>query len=332
MPAHGTTFRLLTPRAGTGGAASGAIAVIQIQSQSEQALTSALEDIGFGDLAIGAVSLRNLLEIDHGLVCRWSETCAQLMPHGGALIVRKIEQELLERGIAAEDENAAGSLECRYPEARDSIEACALEAISLARSAEAIDLILEHAGRARSGVRIDRSLGALGALIEPPIVACVGLANVGKSSLVNALASRDVSVVADVPGTTRDHVGVNLELAGLTVRWVDTPGVRTGADKIEQAAQEIVASVIGRAALIVLCGDAERGFVEPARAWRSVLRVGTKCDLAQRDGADIQTSAAEDHGLDELAMAIREAIVPARLLDSDGLWAFSEELERAVAG
>jgi len=326
------TCRLLTPRAGTGGAVSGAIAILHIESETAEAMSRALNRLGFGEIAVGEVALRDLLGIDRGLVCRWSGTGAQLMPHGGAMIVRQLEHAIGKRGVRCDSEAVSGSLDSRFPEARDPIEACALDAISRARSEIAIDLILEHADRARAGVPIDPSLGAMDALIEPPIVACVGQANVGKSSLLNALACRDVSVVADVPGTTRDHVGVSLECAGLTIRWVDTPGVRPGADEIESRAHEIAQGVVERSALIVSCADAEHGFVESHEANCPVLSVGTKCDLGRVEGASRQTSAREAQGLDELARAIREAIIPAHMLDSAGLWAFSDGLGGVIAG
>ncbi|MEQ9616513.1 MAG: GTPase [Phycisphaerales bacterium] len=313
------TFRLLTPRAGTGGAASGAIAVIQIETSDANAMDAALARIGLGGVRDSVVTLRDLMGLDAGLVCRWGGTCTQLMPHGGAVVVSAIEAALEAAGISPSAHASAA-----YPEARDATEACALRAIALARSPLAVDLILEHADRARRGVPVDPALVAMDALIEPPVVACVGRANVGKSTLVNALAAREVSVVSDVAGTTRDHVGVLLELDGLTVRWLDTPGQREGADEIEAAAHELARPVIRGASLIVSCADHASGFVDDAPG--RTLRIGTKADLATVDGAEVRTSAASGAGLGELARAVRRRILPDETLDSPGLWAFSPEL------
>ncbi len=65
-------------------------------------------------------------------------------------------------------------------------------------------------------------------------IVVVGPPNVGKASLVNTLARRDVAIVSDIPGTTRDLIEVRLDLDGVPVTVVDTAGVRaTAADAIE---------------------------------------------------------------------------------------------------
>jgi len=71
--------------------------------------------------------------------------------------------------------------------------------------------------RLRDGVRI--------AILGPP--------NVGKSSLINALSQRDVAIVSDISGTTRDILEVHLDLGGIPVLIADTAGLRTSGDAIE---------------------------------------------------------------------------------------------------
>ena len=65
-------------------------------------------------------------------------------------------------------------------------------------------------------------------------IAVIGPPNVGKSSLVNALARRDVAIVSEQPGTTRDVIEVHLDLGGYAVILADTAGLRDSADGIEQ--------------------------------------------------------------------------------------------------
>ena len=65
-------------------------------------------------------------------------------------------------------------------------------------------------------------------------VAVIGPPNAGKSSLVNALARRDVAIVSETPGTTRDVIEVRLDLSGYPVILADTAGLRESEDGIEQ--------------------------------------------------------------------------------------------------
>lgn len=64
-------------------------------------------------------------------------------------------------------------------------------------------------------------------------VAIVGAPNAGKSTLLNALAKRDVAITSEVAGTTRDIIEVRMDLGGLPVTLLDTAGLRDTSDKIE---------------------------------------------------------------------------------------------------
>ena len=65
-------------------------------------------------------------------------------------------------------------------------------------------------------------------------VAIVGPPNVGKSTLLNALAGRDAAITSEVAGTTRDVIEVRMELAGLPVTLLDTAGLRETDDTVEK--------------------------------------------------------------------------------------------------
>ena len=74
-----------------------------------------------------------------------------------------------------------------------------------------------------------------GELIREGVEVCiVGRVNVGKSSLLNALAGRDVSIVSEQAGTTRDAMEVALNVGGYAVRLVDTAGLRDSEDVVER--------------------------------------------------------------------------------------------------
>src|SRR5580698_10286029 len=70
-------------------------------------------------------------------------------------------------------------------------------------------------------------------LREGLVFAITGRPNVGKSSLMNALAERDVAIVSATPGTTRDAIETRIVLAGVPVTLVDTAGLRDTTDPIE---------------------------------------------------------------------------------------------------
>ncbi len=72
-----------------------------------------------------------------------------------------------------------------------------------------------------------------GLLREGATIAIAGLPNAGKSSLMNALAARDVAIVSDEPGTTRDVLEVALDLAGHRVALIDTAGLREASGVVE---------------------------------------------------------------------------------------------------
>jgi len=72
------------------------------------------------------------------------------------------------------------------------------------------------------------------ALREGYVVVIAGPPNVGKSTLMNALAQRDVSIVSAIPGTTRDAIEVHLDLRGYPITLVDTAGLRDSFDPIEK--------------------------------------------------------------------------------------------------
>ncbi|MBO0903278.1 tRNA uridine-5-carboxymethylaminomethyl(34) synthesis GTPase MnmE [Jiella sonneratiae] len=96
-------------------------------------------------------------------------------------------------------------------------------------------------------------------------VAIVGAPNAGKSSLLNALADREVAIVTEVPGTTRDVIEATLDLDGIPVRFSDTAGIRETADKVEAIGVERAREVMARADLVLALVDTQQGHGPLAR-------------------------------------------------------------------
>jgi tRNA modification GTPase len=144
-------------------------------------------------------------------------------------------------------------------------------------------------------------------LREGFVVAIAGPPNSGKSTLLNRLARRDVAIVTDIPGTTRDPIEVALDLDGVPVVLVDTAGVRETSDPIEG---EGVRRALARAqsADLVLWVTAANGPSPPSPALaKRVSFIRTKSDLVdsetqRRFAADgqIVLSAHTGVGMDEL--------------------------------
>ncbi len=99
-------------------------------------------------------------------------------------------------------------------------------------------------------------------------VVIAGPPNAGKSSLLNLLAQRDVAIVSDEAGTTRDLIEVRLELAGLAVTLVDTAGLREAQGRIEQVGIERARRRAGEADLVLWLNRAD----EPAEMDDAVRR------------------------------------------------------------
>lgn len=143
-------------------------------------------------------------------------------------------------------------------------------------------------------------------LREGMTVVLAGPPNAGKSTLLNALARRDVAIVSPIAGTTRDAIEVRCDMGGLPVVIVDTAGLRESADAIEQ---EGVARAMARAqnADLVLWLVPPEGQDSAAPPARRVLRVRTKADLNRsRDEAELWVSAATGEGLSELIQRLEQ--------------------------
>jgi tRNA modification GTPase len=118
------------------------------------------------------------------------------------------------------------------------------------------------------------------------VVAIAGPPNVGKSTLINLLARREVAIVSPYAGTTRDVIEVQLDLDGYPVTLIDTAGIRDTQDPIEQEGVRRARSRAAEADLVLWVGDAEHGRNEREIEATSavVWIVRNKIDLEGADG------------------------------------------------
>lgn len=122
--------------------------------------------------------------------------------------------------------------------------------LELLRLAGNIEALLE---------RLCRSF-SLGNVIKNGVpVAIVGNTNVGKSTLLNALLQEEKAIVSDIAGTTRDVIEDTMNLNGITFRFIDTAGIRTTSDEVENMGIERTFSKISQASIVLLLTDLQRG-------------------------------------------------------------------------
>ena len=153
-------------------------------------------------------------------------------------------------------------------------------------------------------------------------VAIVGRPNVGKSSLLNAWSRSDRAIVTDLPGTTRDIVESQLVVAGIPVQVLDTAGIRSASDRVEQIGVERSRQTARSADLVLLTVSAESGWTEEdEEIYRSVsdrrlILVINKIDLVNPETviypAEIERvvklSAVQNQGIEDLEKTIINAV------------------------
>src|SRR4051795_3895570 len=122
-------------------------------------------------------------------------------------------------------------------------------------------------------------------LREGLVVAIAGPPNVGKSTLINQLARREVAIVSPYAGTTRDIIEVQLDLDGYPVTVIDTAGIRETKDPVEQEGVRRARARAAEADLVLWMNDPQQESI-PEQCSAPVWRLRNKDDLAgQGSGA-----------------------------------------------
>ena len=149
--------------------------------------------------------------------------------------------------------------------------------------------------------------------------AIAGRPNAGKSSLLNALLGYDRAIVTAIPGTTRDTIEEKLRLGRLTLRLIDTAGIRDTDDEVERLGVERSRAAMSKAELVIAVVDGSGGITDEdreviaqAEAAPKGIVVLSKRDIAEPD-AEITTalpvvslSSVTGDGMDELERVIAE--------------------------
>ncbi len=146
-------------------------------------------------------------------------------------------------------------------------------------------------------------------LREGLMVAIAGPPNVGKSTLMNQLARRDVAIVSPHAGTTRDVIEVQLDLDGYPVTVIDTAGIRETDDPVEQEGVRRARARAAEADLVLWLTDAQHGKPEPGSevpVWLVRNKIDLEGSASRRDAAasEFRISASRGDGIPELIAAL----------------------------
>jgi tRNA modification GTPase len=335
------TATLLPFRAADGGAIDTGLA-LHFPAPHSYTGEDVLELQGHGGPVVMQLLLERVLEAGRAIGVRVAEpgefTRRAFLNDKLDLAQAEAVADLIDASTAQAARSASRSLSGAFSDAVHAVVDALIELRTLVEATldfpeEEIDFLERSDARGRLA-RVRERLDALladarqGALLREGLhVVLAGAPNVGKSSLLNALAGAEVAIVTPVAGTTRDRIAQSIQVDGVPLVVVDTAGLRETGDEVERIGIERTWQEVARADVILHLGVAraqDEGAATDARAAlaadldasiagrlprdKPILRVWNKIDLAglpARATEDaVWLSAKDGQGIDLLRAAL----------------------------
>jgi tRNA modification GTPase len=251
--------------------------------------------------------------------------------HGGREVIRLLLETLAKRGL-----QICSWQEFQQRTNEDSLQSAAAIALSGAVTMRTASILLDqyHGAFRRAirsvlasweGVNPDEGTELLQSLVHnaglgrhlttPWRLVVAGAPNVGKSSLINALAGYQRCVVAPTPGTTRDLVTAQIAIDGWPIELMDTAGLRAPAETLEEEGIHLARQALDSADLCLWVFDASASPVWPDSGTETMRFVINKVDLdaawdLEKAAEAVRVSALNGSGLGELCDALSHWLVP----------------------
>ena len=142
-----------------------------------------------------------------------------------------------------------------------------------------------------------QDFGRADLLRDGAVVVIAGSANVGKSSLFNAILRRERSIVDREPGTTRDYIAETVDAGGMPLTLVDTAGLRRSGGRIEIEGMRRTKSQLGRADAVILVTESSRELTSEERSLLGRLRKRGKPTILAFNKSDLGIREFEEEGI-----------------------------------
>lgn len=153
------------------------------------------------------------------------------------------------------------------------------------------------------------SRGSAEIVRDGAVVLIAGAPNSGKSTLINRIASREVAIISEIPGTTRDLLEVTIDLRGLPVTFIDSAGIREASDEIEKLGIARARAKAKEAHIVLWLAPADAPAAEPHLSHPHLWVVRTKSDLSSLQGENGSISALTGEGVGALLSKLYDALV-----------------------